>query len=111
MPRKVSEFEKKEGYPPEMEEDIVLLDPSAKPNFWKPKKVGEEVVGKLTTIVKTKFGDTLSLITSSGLVVIPISTALARVDFVSYRGRSLYFRYEGTVGRNCRLFKVVLLKG
>ena len=104
-------FEKKEGYPPEMDEEQVIIDPKAKPNFWKPKKEGEEIIGKLTGIVTTGYGDTLQVSTASGLVVIPVSTTLSRVDWSLYKGRSLYFRYEGTAGkRNCRLFKVSLLR-
>ena len=108
---KKTEFEKRKDYPPEMDEEQVIVDPKAKPNFWKPKKEGEEIIGKLTGIVTTGYGDTLQVSTASGLVVIPVSTTLSRVDWTLYRGKVLYFRYEGVTGkRNCRLFRVSLLK-
>ena len=102
----------KEGYPESFDEaeDLVLKLPGEKLVCWKPEKVGETKVGKLMSITKTKFNPILRLATESGTVSIPVSTFLADIDFESYIGRKLFFEFAGKAGRNCRLFKVVLLK-
>lgn len=82
----------------------VLVDPDAKANFWKPKKEGEVVTGKLMTKSTTQYGEVLNVETANGLVQIPVSVVLKKVDWDKYIGRKIFFQYKGTQKRYRNFF-------
>jgi len=88
----------------------VLVDPSAKANFWKPKEVDETKVGKMLGKSNTTYGEVINLDTATGLVQIPISVVLKKVDWDKYNGKMLYFQYRGTVKRYRTFFVKVVTK-
>lgn len=87
----------------------VLVDPAAKANFWKPKEEGETKVGKLLSKSTTTFGEVINLETADGLVQIPISVVLKKVDWDAHVGKKIMFQYKGTVKRY-RTFFVKIVK-
>lgn len=113
MPKKKKGLEGPNGYPEswDFDVDITLKDPSQKMSVWKPEQVGEKRIGKLMAVTNTKYNPILRLATASGTENVPVSTHLADIDFGQYIGRKFLFEFTGKAGRNCRLFRVVLLKG
>lgn len=91
---------------PEMGE--LLVDPKAKPNFWKPTTNGETKVGTLVSISPSGFGKSLSLDTAEGVVQIPVTIVLAKVPWDKHIGKTLMFTYEGTIKRY-KTFKVQVI--
>lgn len=104
--------ETKGGYPLGFDEeaDVELKSPDDKMNLWKPEEVGEYILGKLMMIATAKFGPILRFSTDEGIVSVPVSHYLSDIDFEPYVGRRFYIRFEGKAGRNCRLFRVTVLK-
>ena len=80
-------------------EEVLLVDPEAKANFWKPKKEGETRTGKFLAKSTTEYGDVLNLETPDGPCIIPISACLKKVDWDAVVGRNLFFQYVGTQKR------------
>ena len=80
-----------------------------KPEFWKPKKVGEVVEGKLTAIIEGKFGKVLRIATGKKTVSITVNFHLADIDFTQYADKMLRFTFKEEVGRGGRLYDVDLV--
>ena len=74
-----------------------------KPEFWKPKKVGEVVEGKLVAITEGKFGKVLRIATKGQTVSIAVNFHLADIDFTQYADQVLRFTFKKKVGRGGRL--------
>ena len=81
-----------------------------KPEFWKPKKVGEIVEGRLVAIIEGKFGKVLRIATKKGTVSITVNFFLADVDFSQYADQVLKFTFKGEVGRGGRVYDVDLVQ-
>lgn len=92
------------------EEGELLVDPKAKPNFWKPTVNGETKTGKLISVSPSGFGKALSVETAEGIVQIPVSVVLQKVPWESHVGKNLFFQYTGTVKRY-KTYMVKVLKG
>lgn len=92
------------------EEGELLVDPKAKPNFWKPKVVGETKTGKLIAVSPSGFGKSLTLETAEGIVQVPISVVLQKVQWEKHIGVNLFIQYTGTVKRY-KTYLVKTLKG
>lgn len=88
--------------------NVLIKSPGQKANFWKPKVIGETVIGKLVKIVNTvKYGDSMRLMTPAGTVCISVNVYLSDIPWEEYIGKTLLFKYAGTVGeRNCRTYEV-----
>jgi len=95
-----------------LEEEVLQIKSSdEKPTFWKPKKVGESVEGRLTSIQDGRFGKVLKISTRKGTVGINVNVFLEDIDFQQYADEKLRFVYKGVIGkRGCRVFDVVLLR-
>jgi hypothetical protein len=71
------------------------------PPFWKPETEGEELIGEVTAVRKTKdfgegrSGEALDVRAAGELHSIPISAALSRVDWQRYVGRVVKFVFKG----------------
>jgi len=96
--------------PASLDGEEILVDPEAKANFWKPKVEGETRVGKLLGKTNTQFGEVLNLDTAEGPCIIPISVTLKKVDWDKVIGRTIFFRYDGTVKRYRNFFVKAMAK-
>lgn len=73
------------------------------PPFWKPEEVGEELVGEVTAVRKTKefeegrSGEALDVRGAEGMSSVPVSAALSRVDWRRYVGRVVKFVFKGWI--------------
>jgi len=72
------------------------------PEFWKPEKEGEEMIGKIVAVRPTKdFGDhqgtALKVETAGGPISIPVSASLIDVDWPAQIGRVFKFAFLGWV--------------
>lgn len=85
---------------------VLIKAPGQKANFWKPKAVGELIVGKLMAITLGKYGATLRVAAPTGTVSIPVNVYLEDVDWNPYKGKVLSFEFKGLYGRGCRLYEV-----
>lgn len=92
------------------EEGELLVDPKAKPNFWKPTVVGETKTGKLIAVSPSGFGRSLTLETAEGIIQVPISVVLQKVQWEKHIGVNLFIQYTGTVKRY-KTYLVKTLKG
>ena len=109
----MSEKKKKETVKPlpaSLGGEEILVDPEAKANFWKPKVVGETRVGKLLGKTTTQYGEVLNLDTPEGPCIIPVSVTLKKVDWDKVIGRTILFRYDGTVKRYRNFFVKAMAK-
>jgi len=88
--------EKKAPLPPVLGGEEVLVDPDAKLLLWKPKEEGETRTGKLLGKSMLPFGPVLNLDTAEGLVQIPVSVVLKKINWDKYEGRNVFFQYTGT---------------
>lgn len=86
----------------------VLKSSTEKPNFWKPIKKGDRLVGKLISITSSQYGDILRVSTKKGIVHVPITTYLKDIDFESNLGSVFSFVFDKVVGRGCKLFTVTV---
>lgn len=79
--------------------------------FWKPKKIGEIVEGKLITITEGRFGKVLKLSSKKEVVAINVNVFLEDIDFTQYADEILKFKYKGVIGeRGCRVYDVSCIK-
>ena len=90
----------------EGEQVLSIKKADEKFSFWKPKKVGEILEGKLTAIAEGRFGKVLKISTRKGTIAIAVNAFLEDIDFTQYADERLRFEFKGVVGRGCRLFDV-----
>ena len=110
MSKKVkAEKEKVDPIVTAAEGEEILVDPKAKANFWKPKVEGETKIGKFLGKTSTTYGEVINLDTADGLVQIPISVVLKKIDWDKHVQKNLFFQYVGTVKRY-RTFLVKTIK-
>jgi hypothetical protein len=88
-----------------------VLDHTATFNFWKPKEVGESVVGKLLPLTMNQNGQILEIEKSDGgLQHVAVSTVLENVAWESYVGKTVKLTFGGLVlsksGRSYMTFDV-----
>jgi len=92
------------------QERILIKAPGEKANFWKPRGVGETIVGKLMAIKSGKYGQSLRLATPTGSVSVAVNVFLEDVDWTPYKGKVLSFEFKGehkgSYGKGCRLYEV-----
>lgn len=109
MKKKVEKVEKVDPIATAGADEELLVDPKAKANFWKPKVEGETKIGKFLGKSNTTYGEVINLETADGLVQIPISVVLKKVDWDKHVSKNLFFQYVGTVKRY-RTFLVKTVK-
>ena len=104
----MAEKEKTKVETPNTEEfqGVSIKKHDEKPAFWKPKKVGEAVEGRLVAIIEGKYGEVLRISTGKGTVSITVNFFLADIDFQKYVGQALRFTFKGEVGRKGRVYDV-----
>jgi hypothetical protein len=79
------------------------------PNFWKPKKFGETLIGKLLSVTKTKRSPVLQIEKEGGeSIQVGVSTQLKRVPWENYIGSTIRLTYQkdapSSYGTPCKLF-------
>ena len=100
------------------DEEEVLLEPGELPPFWKPETAGQELSGRLMSIRETELDGrkvrSLRIRATDGLHAVPVSGALADIDFDALIGRRLRFVFAGWLetkaGYKFRQFRVSKLR-
>ena len=99
----------------DQDEEEVIHSPGELPPFWQPSIKGEQKIGRLKSIRKTKFSEALHLMTEQGMVSIPLGDALVDVNWERYIGRILTITFDGFVetksGNKLRDFLVTVRWG
>ena len=76
-----------------------VVDHKAKVPFWKPKVVGEKLIGKLIAVVVGQEGrKSMRIVTPTGAISVGINFALANVIWENYIGAQVELIYSGEVG-------------
>ena len=91
---------KVEAPPPKSGGRVQVVDHKAKVPFWKPKSVGEKLIGKLIAVVVGQEGrKSMRIVTPTGAISVGINFALANVIWENYVGSQVELIYTGEVGQ------------
>ena len=75
-----------------------VLAHDEKPNFWKPTRFGEKLIGKLIAVTKGSNGKVLQILLFSGVMQqVGVSTQLAKVPWESFVEKDIAITYQASV--------------
>lgn len=88
-----------------------IISHDDKPNFWKPTRFGEMLMGKLLAVTETEKSPVLQMENLDGTTIqIGVSTQLRKVAWANYVGKMIRLTYAATAksrfGTPTKLFDV-----
>lgn len=88
-----------------------IISHDDKPNFWKPTKYGEKIMGKLLAVTETDKSPVLQVELFNGLIQqVGVSTQLKKVPWANFVGKEICITYSDSAkskyGQPVKLYDV-----